>query len=83
MTHIELRTKVGPDGMLTLNVPVGMAEANRDVRVVVESVTPGDGGAPAMTREEWQTFIAETAGAWLGDLERPEQGEYETRDEWP
>jgi hypothetical protein len=79
MTHIELRTKVGPDGVLALSVPVGMSEANQEVKVVVESVAPRS----TMTQEEWQKFIAETAGSWEGEFERPEQGEFEKRDEWP
>ena len=36
MTQIELRTRIGPDGILTLSVPVGMSEANREVEVIVE-----------------------------------------------
>ena len=39
MTRIELKSKVGPDGVLTITVPVGMAEANREVRVTVEPAT--------------------------------------------
>jgi hypothetical protein len=83
MTPIELRTRVGPDGVLTLSVPMGPAEANREVRVRVESAEPGIKKTSEMTQEEWHRFIAETAGSWQGDLERPEQGEYETRDQWP
>lgn len=83
MTHIELRTKVGPDGVLRLSVPVGMAEVNREVKVVVDSVEPALKKASEMTQEEWKKFIAETAGSWRGELERPEQGEFETRDQWP
>ncbi len=76
MTHIELRTKVGPDGVLTLSVPVGMTEANKDVKVVVESVEPGPKTASEMTREEWHEFIAETAGSITDpSFKRPEQGE--------
>jgi hypothetical protein len=45
----------------------------------VESVAPRS----TMTQEEWQKFIAETAGSWEGEFERPEQGEFEKRDEWP
>ena len=37
MTSIELRTRIGPDGVLSLTIPVGMSEANREVKVVVES----------------------------------------------
>lgn len=34
-------------------------------------------------REEWLQFIERTAGKWVGEFERPEQGEYEERDWWP
>jgi len=81
MTHIELRTKVGPDGILSLSVPVGLEEANREVKIVVESIEPGLKKGSRMTQEEWKQFVAETAGSWKGDLERLEQGEYETRKE--
>jgi hypothetical protein len=78
MTPIELRSKVGPDGVLTLTVPIGIAEAGREVKVVVESVpTP-------MTPEEWRRFIEETAGSITDPtFRRHDQGEYEQRDEWP
>jgi hypothetical protein len=36
-----------------------------------------------MDREAWLKFIEQTAGKWQGELERPEQGEYEHRLEWP
>jgi hypothetical protein len=79
---IELRTRVGPDGTLTLNVPVGMSEANREVKIVIESTEGRAERSTTMTRDEWARFVAATAGAWKGDLERPEQGEFEVRDQW-
>jgi hypothetical protein len=83
MNTIELRTRVGPDGVLTLSVPVGMSEANREVKVVVESAEDRVEHTARMSREEWARFVATTAGAWKGELERPEQGEFEVRDQWP
>jgi hypothetical protein len=83
MTHIELRTRIGPDGILSLSVPVGMSEANREVKVIVEPADVAVGKATKMTPEEWARFVDETAGAWKGDLERPAQGELEVRDQWP
>jgi hypothetical protein len=79
MTQIELKSRVGPDGVLALNVPVGTQDANREVIVTVRpSPTP-----PKMTRDEWLQFIKETAGAWQGEpFERPDQGEFEKREEW-
>lgn len=80
MTHIELRTKVGPDGVLSISVPVGIGETNRDVKVVVETLHLEEKKAADMTPDEWKQFIVETTGSWQGDFERPEQGEYGTRD---
>jgi hypothetical protein len=80
MTHLELRARIGPDGILSLNVPVWISEANREVRVIVE---PADvvGVMTALTQEQWARFVDETAGAWIGELERPDQGELEVRDQ--
>jgi len=82
MTHLELRARIGPDGVLTLNVPVGISEANREVKVTVE---PADlaGETTKLTQDQWARFVHETAGAWLGDLERPDQGVLEVRDRLP
>ncbi|MCI0642828.1 MAG: hypothetical protein L0Y72_01805 [Gemmataceae bacterium] len=73
MTRITLSARVGADGVL--HVPLGTAEANQDVRVTIEPA-----GGPAKSRQEYLDFIDATAGAWQGDFERPEQGEYEVRD---
>ena len=83
MTHLELRARIGPDGILTLNVPVGISEANREVKVIVESAEAAVRKAKNEVSDEWARFVDETAGAWMGELERPEQGELETRDQWP
>ncbi len=77
MTHIEIRSKVGPDGILKVAVPVGMGEANREVRVTVESLEP-TAAKPQLTPEQWKQFIEETAGS-ISDptFKRQEQGEFE------
>jgi hypothetical protein len=80
-----LTTQVGPDGVLNLTVPLGEADANKVVRVVVETLEGARAvRAPVTTREEWLRFIEETAGAITDPtFERPPQGEYEQRDPWP
>jgi hypothetical protein len=60
--------------VLNLSVPVAADEANHEVNVTVEAPRP------AMTQEEWHRFIAGMAGAWLGDLDRPERSDFEQRD---
>ncbi len=82
MTRIELRTRIGPDGILTLNVPAGISEANREVTVIVEPVDAAVRKTGKMTPEEWKRFVDEIAGAWKGDLQRPDQGDLEIRDQW-
>jgi hypothetical protein len=38
------------------------------------------GQATPASPEEWRRRVLATAGKWQGELERPEQGEYEQRD---
>jgi hypothetical protein len=81
MTCIELRSRVGPDGMLTLRIPVGTAEANQEVIVSVRSAANKSRATADAT--DWKRFVDETAGRWQGEpLVRPEQGEFEKRKEW-
>ena len=65
MTRIVLNSKVGPDGVLQLRVPVGRAEADHEVRVIIES-------QPSLSQQEYLDFLQRTAGAWQGDFQRPE-----------
>lgn len=77
MNSLVIKSKVGSDGVLHLEVPLGPSEAGREVQVTVEPVRS------PMTQEEWAAFILATAGTWQGDFERPEQGEFKKRDELP
>jgi hypothetical protein len=81
MNRMVVHSRVGPDGILQITVPIGKADADREVEVTIEAAEPKNGAA--LQREDWRQFVSETAGAWQGDLERPEQGEYEQRDELP
>ena len=75
MTRITMKSKIGPDGVLRVAVPVGTAEADREVQLTIEPIV-----SEAAPRQEYLDFLRETAGAWQGDFERPEQGQYEGRD---
>ncbi|HUY35108.1 MAG TPA: hypothetical protein VMV69_20330 [Pirellulales bacterium] len=81
MNRIVLHSRVGADGTLQLSVPIGVADAQREVEVTIEPAEPKE--RSSLEEQEWQQFALETAGAWQGDLVRPEQGEYERRDELP
>ena len=52
MAPIHLKAKVGPDGILHLDVPIGADEANHEVDVTVAPARP------MMNTEEWHRFIA-------------------------
>jgi hypothetical protein len=79
----ELTAQVGADGVLTLRVPLGREDANKTVRVVVETVEEATVG-PVMTQEEWARFVESIAGSITDPtFERPPQGEYEQRDAFP
>lgn len=80
MTRIEIRSRVGPDGVLDVKVPVGPEEANREVMITVQ---PLGTRAQEGQDDDWQKFIDETAGRWAGEpLVRPEQGDFEERRGW-
>ena len=51
------------------------AELDAEIREEWEQVRPA-----AISPEEWRRGIRETAGKWQGELERPDQGEYEQRE---
>jgi hypothetical protein len=74
MTRMTLSTRVGSDGVL--HVPLGQAEANREVRVTIEAA----GASALQSHQEYLDFLQATAGAWQGDLKRPDQGPFEVRD---
>jgi hypothetical protein len=73
-------SRVDASGVLTL--PLGETNANKVVRVTVETVEPAV-DRPTMSREEWLQFIENTAGKITDPtFERHPQGDYEQRDEW-
>ncbi len=74
---IELHSRVGNDGILSLRVPLGPAEAGSEVVVRIEPIESGSVQAPS----DWQRFVDETYGSCAGlGLERPDQGTFEMRE---
>lgn len=75
MTTTVVNSRVGDDGVLTLELPLGAEEAGREVRVTVEPVRK------PMTQAEWQAWVQRMAGS-ISDpgFERQPQGEYEVRE---
>ncbi|MEH2395636.1 hypothetical protein [Nostoc sp.] len=74
MDSIKIRSYVGKDGILHLDIPVEMPDTEIEVTVTIQRVTPQQRG--------WMPgFFEEVIGGWVGEpLERAEQGEYETRE---
>lgn len=65
METIQLHSKVGQDGVLELRIPLGKAEADRDVVVAIRSLPPnGDSGST--DRGDWHTFVNQTYGSCAG-----------------
>ncbi len=73
MKTMHFRQKTGANGALRLEVPVGIANAECEVVVIVE---PGAGAA------DWLPgFWDRLSQGWQGEpLQRPEQGVCETRE---
>ena len=81
MCPIEIKSRVGADGVLLISLPLGLGEANREVKVLVE---PTDASMPPSppSREEWREFVDSMAGCISNStFQRPDQGEYERRSE--
>jgi hypothetical protein len=78
-----LTTRIGANGVLT--VPLGAEDANKDVRVTVETLEAEAVPAlPPQDHEAWRRFLERTGGS-ISDpaFERPPQGDYEERDALP
>jgi hypothetical protein len=79
MTPTTMTFRSDADGVLSVVLPLGLAEANQEFRVTVEPIRK----KPPMTVEqkaEWHAWVHRMAGSWQGDFERPPQGEYEERE---
>jgi hypothetical protein len=79
MKTVQLQSEVGKDGVLALRVPLGSDEAGHRVIITIEPLSnPPENAADRMG---WHKFIDETYGSCseLG-LERPDQGEFESRE---
>ena len=76
MNRIIMTSRVGDDGVLRVTVPVGMEEAQKEVRVMVESLPE----RKAQTHSEYAAWVDSLAGSWQGEFERPPQGTLEERE---
>jgi hypothetical protein len=80
MRSILIRSRVGADGVLHLDVPSGLVETDVEVIVVLQPVNQPDlGRGEELT---WSSgFFESVVGSWQGEpLTREREGEYETRE---
>ena len=77
METITLRSRVGADGLLKLQVPVKATNTDLEVVLIVQPV------AVAAETHGWPAgFFEEVAGGWQGEqLVREDQGQYEVRED--
>ena len=83
MRVIQMSAKAGPDGVLHLDIPVGAADGEFEVAVVVQA-KPSVNGARKPTPEElgWPPGFIETVMGSIDDdtFMRHPQGKFEPRE---
>jgi len=73
---LRLHAQAGHDGVLRIDIPVGIADVDCEIVVTIPSSV-----AQPMTTEELNRFVDETAGSLAANpIERLPQGDYEERD---
>ena len=79
MRSILIRSRVGKDGVLHLEVPLELSGTEVEVTVIPKRGPAS--GARGMDDAGWSpSFLESVVGGWLGDpLMREPEGEYETR----
>ncbi|MEH2055908.1 MAG: hypothetical protein V7K97_07015 [Nostoc sp.] len=88
MESIKIRTHIGDDGILQIQLPPEIANQELDVVIVFQPVIP-EPSHRAKTPQELgysHRFLENVIGSWEGEpLERPEQLSFENREEiqWP
>lgn len=75
MNRMIVHSKVDPDGVLRLAVPIGTVEANRELQITIESASVSGG-----TMTDYETWLDGIVGKWQGEFERMPTSELESRD---
>jgi hypothetical protein len=79
MQTLRLSTRVGKDGILKIETPIGITDADLEVVLVVNQKN-----AESYSLSTWpDNFFTDIVGGWEGKrLAREPQGMYETRNEF-
>ncbi|MBW4672805.1 MAG: hypothetical protein KME52_01790 [Desmonostoc geniculatum HA4340-LM1] len=89
MESIRIRTFIGDDGILQVQLPPEITNQELDVVIVFQPVIKESSQSSIQTPQELvysHRFVEEVIGSWEGKpLERPEQLPFEEREEiqWP
>ncbi len=67
MNRMIVNSRIGSDGVLHVTVPVGRADADREVRVTIE---PAEAPASPAEQRAYSAWVESIAGKWQGDFER-------------
>jgi hypothetical protein len=63
MELIQIRSEVGSDGILSLNVPLGEKRARTEVLVTIAEVEAAMANSRPVVVNDWHSFIAQTYGS--------------------
>ena len=79
MRSISIRSRVGTDGMLHLEVPSDFVDTEVEVMVIVQPATQSRADR---AEDSWSPgFFESVVGSWQGEpLVREPEGDYETRE---
>jgi len=82
MQSVMLQSRVGPDGILKLQIPIGLPDVEVEVMVIMQPLASNP-TASLPEAQGWPAgFFEQTAGAWEGErLVRESQGDDEFRNE--
>jgi hypothetical protein len=81
LVHFQLKTRVGADGILSLQVPTGFQETEVEVVIVLEPIRKPDAAATPEALGWPPGFFEETFGSCQDDpLTRLPQGEADIRE---
>ncbi|MBE9130005.1 MULTISPECIES: hypothetical protein [unclassified Coleofasciculus] len=82
MKSIKTRSHVGNDGILHLDIPVGVQDKEFEVMVIYQPIESSRGVKTPLELGWLPGFFEEVIGGWVGEpLVREPQGEYETREQ--
>ncbi|QIR38266.1 hypothetical protein HCG51_17175 [Tolypothrix sp. PCC 7910] len=82
MHSIKFKKRIGADGVLHLDIPVGITDKEVEIMVIYQTLETQTQLKTPEQRGWMPGFFEEVIGGWVGEpLERPSQGDYEIREQ--